>query len=94
MVQTPGSTAPHTPRAFPRLIAITDAEKLEGLGTPPNQTSDEETVKVNPRPSTWAQEADERALAGRWLWCRVSSPPLPPPRAGFDLLFSVTRAYC
>lgn len=64
-------------------------EEIQRSETPANQTSDEETVKVSPRPSTWAQNADERTLA---LVSRVKPPPLPPPRGGFDLLFSVIRA--
>lgn len=94
MVQTPGSTSPHTPHTFPRLIAIMEkkkkasaVEKQERLDAPAPQTSDEEMVEVNPRLSMWTQRAHERMLAGGQLWGRVSRAP--PPQGGFDLPFSV-----
>lgn len=79
MVQTPGSTAPHTHHTrswdLSQLRIKTSAvEKLERSETPANQTSDEETVKVNPRPSTLAQKAH---YVGSGVVCQA--PPRPAP---------------
>lgn len=99
MVQTPGSTSPHTLRTFSRLITITEkktsgVEKHERLDAPATQPEGEEMVKVNPQSSVRTQTALERTLAGSWLWCRMASTPPPLPQGGFDLLFSVIRASC